>query len=276
MSEHWINDPNYSHGFLVAPVALAIYWRRRSLPIVVTNRPWRLGWLFLGLVLVARGIFYEYGNLWAESITLLPALACLALTYGGWSQLRRSWPAIAFLVFMLPLPARLNDLLAQPLQGLATRSSTALLNLTGLWVISEGNIIFVNESPLEVAQACNGLSMMMSLAATVAAAVLLVPMSPWKRVVAALSAAPIALICNIIRITATAWCYHLYGPKVGGPFAHDLAGWLMMPAALILVAIEMSLLSWMFMEEDIIMEPMLLGKAISKGREPDVAGWKKG
>ena len=126
MSEHWINDPNYSHGFLVAPVALAIYWRRRSLPIVVTNRPWRLGWLFLGLVLVARGIFYEYGNLWAESITLLPALACLALTYGGWSQLRRSWPAIAFLVFMLPLPARLNDLLAQPLQGLATRSSTAL------------------------------------------------------------------------------------------------------------------------------------------------------
>ena len=137
-------------------------------------------------------------------------------------------------------------------------------------MISEGNIIFVNESPLEVAQACNGLSMMMSLAATVAAAVLLVPMSPWKRVVAALSAAPIALICNIIRITATAWCYHLYGPKVGGPFAHDLAGWLMMPAALILVAIEMSLLSWMFMEEDIIMEPMLLGKAISKGREPDV------
>ena len=59
------------------------------------------------------------------------------------------------------------------------------------------------------------------------------------------SIVPIALASNILRITATAWCYHLFGAEVGGHFAHDAAGWLMMPVALILVGLELGLLSWL-------------------------------
>ena len=50
------------------------------------------------------------------------------------------------------------------------------LGLTGLWVMPEGNVILVGNERLEVAVACNGLSMLMSLAATVAATASLVPM----------------------------------------------------------------------------------------------------
>jgi exosortase/archaeosortase family protein len=99
-----------------------------------------------------------------------------------------------------------------------------------------------------VAAACNGLSMLMCLAATVAAMTILVPMAVWKRVALFLSIIPIALVSNVLRIAATAWCYHLFGAKVGGHFAHDAAGWLMMPVALILVGLELALLSWLVIE----------------------------
>jgi exosortase/archaeosortase family protein len=63
-----------------------------------------------------------------------------------------------------------------------------------------------------------------------------------------LSIIPIALISNVLRIWATAWCYHWYGGEIGGHYAHDAAGWLMMPVALVLVGLELALLSWLVVE----------------------------
>lgn len=168
------------------------------------------------MVLASRAYFYERGNDWTETATLLPVVACLTLAAGGWPLLRTAWPAIAFLVFLLPLPTGINSILSQPLQRLATTGTIALLKLSGLWALAEGNVIVVGSDTLEVAAACNGLSMLMCLAATVAAMTLLIQMGLWKRLVLLASIVPIALASNILRITATAWCYHLFGAEVGG------------------------------------------------------------
>jgi exosortase len=174
-----------------------------------------------------------------------------------------AWPAIAFLVFLLPLPQLLDRAAAAPLQSLATDGSVALLKLSGLWVVAEGNVIYVGKQPLEVATACNGLSMLMCLSATVAAAVALVPMAGWLRAILLISAPPIALACNILRIAATAWCYHWYGPEVGGRVAHDVAGWLMMPMAVLLVGLELWLINRLVVVEEVEVRPMLLGNPIA-------------
>jgi exosortase len=244
----WNREPNYSHGFLVVPVALVIFWRRwvEKEPPAIVPSWW--GWAGLVGMLVVRAVCYERGADWTETATLLPVIACLTLAAGGWPLLRRVWPAIAFLVFMLPLPPSINSILAQPLQRVATTWSTALLKLTGLWVVAEGNVILVGSEQLEVAAACNGLSMLMCLAATVAAMTVLLPIALWKRVVLLLSIIPIALVSNVLRIWATAWCYHWYGGEIGGEYAHDAAGWLMMPVALVLVGLELALLSWLVVE----------------------------
>jgi exosortase len=229
----------------VLPVALVILWRRWTEAAAPALRPWPWGWAALGAVLAVRAFCYEYGFDWTETATLLPVVACLTLAAGGWPLLRTAWPAIAFLVFLLPLPTSINGILSQPLQRLATAGTCMLLKLTGLWVIAEGNVIVVGADPLEVAAACNGLSMLMCLSATVAAMTFLLKMEPWKRVVLLASIVPIALVSNILRITATAWCFHLFGAAVGGHYAHDAAGWLMMPTALVLVGLELVLLSWL-------------------------------
>jgi exosortase len=152
---------------------------------------------------------------------------------------------------MLPLPPSINALLARPLQNWATIGSVALLQLCGMPVVSEGNVIVIGSTPLEVARACNGLSMLLSFVTLIAATVILVRRSAVERLVLLLSAVPIALVSNILRIAATAVCYHQLGEKAGDKIAHDLAGYAMMPVALLLVWLELSLMSWLVLEEDV-------------------------
>lgn len=245
----WSNEPNYSHGFLVFPVALVILWQRMRGADPAAGKPCAWGWGGLALLLTARALFYDWGVEWRETATLPLVLVGLTLTWGGWPLLRRVWPALAFLVFMLPLPPKINGALAQPLQHLATVGTCVLSKLTGLWVVPQGNIILVGKEALEVAEACNGLSMLMCLAATVTATSILLPVALWKRIVLLASIVPVALLTNILRITATAWCYDSLGVEAGRRYAHDVAGWLMMPTALLLVGLELTTLSWVIVAE---------------------------
>ena len=253
----WWEEPNYSHGFLVIPIALLIF----GLRLVETHIDWqasRVSWwscLPLVAILAVRTFAYERNNQWLETATLVPAVACLILAVGGWPLLQRGWPAVVFLVFMLPLPQSANTLIALPLQRIATLGSVFVMQLSGLWVIAEGNVITLRDhlyklKTLEVAQACNGLSMLMTLAATVTATIMLIPLANWKRIVILSSAIPIALISNIVRIVATGWCYYYIDGEAAKKTAHDWTGIaLMMPLALILVGLELLVLSWL-VEDD--------------------------
>jgi exosortase len=243
-------QPDYTHGYLVLPIALWILWKRWPKAGTVELTPWWPGWVLVVASLVARVYFLERGQNWSEAATLLMVVIGLALAWQGWRWMLKVWPAFAFLVFLYPLPPQLNSVLSQPLQGLATWFACLLLKFTGLWVIPDGNVILVGNEKLEVAAACNGLSMLMSLAATVTAAAALIPMSLLKRCVLLATIGPIALGSNILRITATAWCYHKFGAEVGKNYAHDFAGLLMMPTAMALVWLELSIISWVVVEID--------------------------
>lgn len=264
LAGQWSHEPNYSHGFLVAPIALAILWQRRSLLDPARLRPNLLGWVALVAILAVRAYLFERNERWAEAVTLMPALAALALAFGGWHLLRWAGPAIAFLLLMLPLPPSINLSLAAPLQRLATIGSTTLLQALGLPVLAQGNVIHVGTARLEVAEACNGLSMLMSFVTLITALVILMGQTRpiWERAVLLLSTVPIALVANILRIVATAVLYYTFGAEARMPwplsgwyptveqFVHDTAGWAMMPIALVLVFLELKVLSWLFIEEE--------------------------
>ncbi|MDG3008135.1 exosortase/archaeosortase family protein [Paludisphaera mucosa] len=248
----WDTEPNYSHGFLVIPIAAVILWRRIADRPYTWTEPatsWRT-WALLAGMLVLRAFAYERGMSWVENATLIPTAACIVYALGGGALLSRAWPAIGFLVFMLPLPPVINRLVALPLQQIATAGSCFVMQLTGLWVVPAGNVINLSTprgpQQLEVAMACNGLSMLMTLAATVTATVILVPMPIWKRIVVLLSALPIALVSNMARIVGTGWCYYLMEGELARERSHDWAGFLMMPLALLLVGLEVAILSWLF------------------------------
>lgn len=244
--DRWTRDDNYSHGFFVLPICAIILWQRRDRLDGRLFAPRWWGLLPLIALLAGRSWLFERNDQWLESASIPLAAALVVLALGGWRLLGWVWPAIAFSCFMIPLPSRFNNLLAGPLQTLATIGSVTLLQATGLPVISEGNVIIVGGERLEVARACNGLSMLLSFATLITAMVVLVRRPVRERVALLLSIVPVALLCNILRIAVTAWATYLSGHAVEA--VHDWAGLAMMPVALVLMWLEVRVLSWVFVE----------------------------
>ena len=130
---------------------------------------------------------------------------------------------------------------------------------------------------LDVALACNGLRMLMTMAATVIAAVIVLPLPNWKRIVLVLSIVPIALVSNMARIVATGWSYYLFEGTAARHSAHDWAGYMMMPLALALVGLELGVMSWLVpkeTEDDKLVSPLLHVSKKDSGK-PNVATTKK-
>src|SRR5205823_2778560 len=89
-----------------------------------------------------------------DALALLPTVFGLVLLAGGWSVLGWSWPALAFLAFMMPLPFTIEMSLAHPLRRIATEMSTYALQTLGCPAVAEGNIIFIGDIRLGVEEAC--------------------------------------------------------------------------------------------------------------------------
>jgi exosortase len=245
LAGRWGAESQYAHGYLVPLFALYLLWARRGL--IAGRGPLRPAWRGLALLGGALALRFAGTYLyfeWLAAVSLLPCLAGLALLAGGRPALRWCWPAVAFLVFMVPLPHRLEVALAHPLQRLATRVSTYALELLGFVAFAEGNVIRLGEIRIGVVEACSGLSMLLIFFALATAVVLLRPRPPLERGMIVLSAVPIALVANILRILATAVLHKTAGRELADLVFHDLAGWLMMPLALGMLWAELRLLSW--------------------------------
>ena len=248
MGARWSEDPRYSHGFLVAPFAVYMLWSRRSLLPETKSIPviWGLTLVAVGSLLGMAGSRFYLG--WVEGLAPLISLSGLAVLARGWSTLKWAGPSIAFLIFMVPLPYRVETAMGYPLQRAATMASTYALQTLGLPALAEGNIILIEEARIGVVEACNGLGMLLTFFAVSTAVSLLVD-RPWlDRVLILLSAAPIAFLANVFRITLTGILHHLANGKAADAFYHDLAGWLMMPMALLAFGAELKLLSLLFVE----------------------------
>ena len=247
----WGSDPRYSHGALVPLFSAVLLWRRRAWrPSVAAS----LGACGLGAGVVAVSSLVHLAGAycfipWIESAAVVPTLAGVALILGGRGGLRWAGPSVAFLLFMVPLPYRVEEALGAPLQAATTRCSTFALQTLGLPASAEGNVITVNTARIGVVEACNGLGMLFTFSA-LATGLALVVHKPWPETVLIVSsAAPIALAANVARITATGVLYATVGDRLAEAVYHDLTGWLMMPLALALLWCELRILSRVFIDD---------------------------
>ena len=251
MVERWTQDPQYSHGFVVPIFALVVLWFRREM---LRGAEWKPAWLGLALLVIGmmvRIIAVESDIEPLDALSLLPTVFGMVLLVGGWSVLSWSWPALAFLAFMMPLPFTIEVALAVPLRRIATGMSTYALQTLGCPAMAEGNIIFIDDIRLGVEEACSGLGMLMTFFALATAMAMIINGSWSDRLVLIASAIPIAILANVIRITATGVAYHLAGKEssLAHMIYHDLAGWLMMPMALGMMWLELKFLKHLFVEE---------------------------
>jgi len=193
-----------------------------------------------GLVILVLGMLIRMAGSYVFQQTL-EGIGFIVCLYGvAWFLLGRdgakwAFPAIVFLIFLIPLPYRLQVMMGSPLQRIATICSTYLLQTFGIPAVSEGNIILLENSHIGVVEACNGLGMLITFFAVSTAVALMIRRPLIDRIIVVLSAVPIAIGVNILRITATGVLTVLTSPELARRVYHDLAGWFMMPVALLLV-----------------------------------------
>jgi exosortase len=174
-----------------------------------------------------------------DCVALLVSLVAVTLLAGGWQLARSCAPAVAFLIFMVPLPYELERNVGGPLKEVATAGSTYLLQTLGLPAVAEGHVILIDEVRLGVVDACSGLKMLMTFSAFAAGAVLTLGRTKFENLLVLLGVVPIAVLTNVLRITATGVAYTLVSDKNTQHFLHDLHGWLMMPVGLALLAAQL-------------------------------------
>jgi exosortase len=231
MVSQWRNQPDYSHGFLVIPLAAFFLWSRRGKLRTIPLRP---SWLGAGLLLIAAGIrgaasVYFLGPL--DGWTIPIWVAGIVWLVFGWECLRWSLPAILFLWFMIPIPFSAETMLSVPLQRIATKLSTECLVTLGLPALSEGNTIWIGDNHLMIEEACSGLRILVGIYALAFAFVLFSTWAWWQKALALVAALPIAIAANVIRIVVTGLLYQYSTSNAARHFMHDFSGLLMIPLA---------------------------------------------
>lgn len=242
----WAKDM-YSHGYIIPFFAAYLFWiRKRPLLDAAPVERW-IGVAIVGLGLGLRVVAAYFDVNILDRFSFIITLVGVSLVVGGKSMFRWSWLPIAFLGFMFPLPTVLENTLLMRLQSYASTLSTLSLQTLGVSASRMGNTISVDtlHEPLEVAEACSGLRMLTIFGAMSVALVMIIDRPWWDKVIILLSAVPIALASNVIRIVATALLYMAFGQDTPwlSKIIHDWAGFAMMPIGLGLLWIELAILS---------------------------------
>jgi exosortase len=255
--QQWFNDASWSHGILIPLFSLYFLNLSRKEILNVPTKPNYVGLLFLVCVI----LFYVFnmvspsGYGYFGQIAVVGALGAVVLFLGGWSLLKYTWLPVAYLVFAIPLPDYFIKPITIPMRLWAATAATAILNLVPkLEATASGvviNIVYkgqVVEPALDVAEACSGIRLLTTFLALGVAMAYLHYRPIWQRLVLLASTIPIAIICNIVRVTITGLIHVLIDPQYAQGIYHDLLGMAMLPLAFALYGLLAWFMSNLFVE----------------------------
>jgi len=245
----WGADENYSHGFLIVPLAAYLVWERRHALRALTPRPsaWGLAIVAGSLGVLLAGLLGA--ELFLSRIAMVGTLAGGVVFVLGWVHLKRLAFPLGVLLLMIPIPAIIFNQIVFPLQLLASRVGEASLSALGIPVLREGNVIVLANTSLEVAEACSGIRSLISLLTLGIVYGYFTDRRASVRTAIALSTIPVAIVANGMRVAGTGILAHYYGPATAEGFFHEFAGWMVFVVAFLMLFVLMRIFLWLAPDE---------------------------
>ena len=238
----WQELPDCGHCFLAPLYSGFLLWHRRGMLRTMTVRGSWWGVAFLALAALMQWVSAYRLMDSLHRFSLLPCLAGIVLFVWGWQALRWAAPSIAFLLFMYPLTPLVFDRLSLPLQRMATTVSAFVLQVVGIPAFGEGTVLALRNCEFGIEAACCGLRAMMTCLAICTGAVFVMRRNLLDKVVIVVSSLPIALLVNVVRITAVGIAGEFFGNEFANWF-HHRSGALVVPIVIVLLWVETWLMS---------------------------------
>jgi len=268
----WSRQGDWSHGFIIPFFSLYyLYLQRHRMPRNLLDRG-MLCRLAGGLLLVLAFALYIGSTLtrieYPKNLSLIISIMGIVMMVCGWPLSRWSWFAVAFLIFAMPFPQRLYQQLTMPLREVAAAVSGVVLSIVpGMEAEAQGTVVeYIYKATggvLDIERACSGMRLLMTMTALGVAMAFIHERPLWQRMIMILACVPIAVFCNIIRVTTTGF-FVVFGQKEwarGTP--HTILGLGMLLIAFALYGGISYVLSHLFLEHD---EPA--GAEVTEGGGP--------
>ncbi|MGH9404534.1 MAG: exosortase A [Terriglobia bacterium] len=238
----WWTDPDYSHGFLVPLFSAFLIWKDREKLRAMEPEPSAAGlWVIIfGVAILALGVLGA--EQYTSRTSLLFILAGLVVYFRGWKYFRALLFPWLFLFLMIPPPTLIMNMITIPLQFFASDLAAWLLRVFGVPVLQSGNVLQLSDMSLEVVEACSGIRSLISLVTLAIIYAYLLEPRVLMRVILVISAVPIAVMANGLRITGTGLTGLYWDPNKAQGFFHEFSGWIIFLLSLLaLVALHRTL-----------------------------------
>ena len=243
--QQWMDQEEYSHGFLIPVVSAWLLWSRREAIIRALDRPslWAAAAAASAVVLFlaskATNVYFF------EHVGLVISLFAVALAVGGVSLLTMTFVPIAYLFFMIPLPYFLTALLTGRMQLWASELGAFFIRLADIPVFLDGNVIDLGEYQLGVVEACSGLNYMFPFLSLSFLAAYMVNLRLVPRLILFVSAVPITILMNSARIGFIGIIVHHFGTAHAEGFIHYFEGWVVFVICIALLIVEILVMAWL-------------------------------
>ncbi len=220
----WSGSEDNSHGFAIIPIAGYIIWQKRGVLPEPSSKGSSIGLIFI-VISAALYIFAQLGKVVTlSSISMIAVLWGMILFLFGFKMLQAMMFPLAFLLFMIPVPAQIYSALTIPLQLLVTKVTVGLADLAGIPIYREGNVIHIPERTLQVVQACSGLRSIMTMLTLGAVFGYFTLKSVFTRGVLLVAGVPIAVAVNIVRVMALVVAFHYFRIDLSEGALHTALG----------------------------------------------------
>ena len=235
--DDWELDGNYSHGWLVVPIALYLAWERREELKRTPLRPSMWGFAALCISLCALAAGTLAAETFVARVSIVMTVTAIVWYVAGSAHVRILRFPLLFLLFMIPIPGIIFNRIAFPLQLVASDLGATLLSMSGIPVFREGNLINLAHLSLEVAEACSGIRSLISLFTLSLLFGYFFEEKRGIRLLLILATVPVAILANGLRVAATGIAAHLYGAEAAEGFFHSFSGWVVFGVAAVALVV---------------------------------------